>query len=87
MIYLSRARPRITVSDSQEPNKSLVGALGFILEAGIYNCAMTVKDGSDPNRYKSYDEVLQINPNHWPNVLMGDIQLASNIIQGSDNTS
>ena len=73
--------------NSQEANKSLIGAIGFLLEAGIYTCKMTVKDGVDDNRYKTYDEILQVNPFHGQQVSMGDIQLASNIIQSSNNTS
>lgn len=73
--------------NSQEANKSLIGAIGFLLEAGIYTCKMTVKDGIDDNRYKTYDEILQVNPFHGQQVSMGDIQLASNIIQSSNNTS
>ncbi|MGD8306266.1 MAG: hypothetical protein PVF17_06400, partial [Ignavibacteria bacterium] len=73
--------------NSQQANKSLIGALGFLLNAGIYTCKMTVKDGIDDNRYKSYNEILEVNPFHGQQVSMGDIQLASNIIQSSNNTS
>ncbi len=76
-----------TVIDSLNLNKSLVGIIGFILNDGIYKCDIIGKDAIDSKKQRSITEILEVNPFHQLGIAMGDIQLASNIIQGSDNTS
>ena len=73
--------------NDQEKNKNLIGVLGFLLDSGIYNCTISVRKAANNNEFKSYNEVIQINPFQGQNVSMGDIQLASNIIQSSTNTT
>jgi len=75
------------VIDSLNLNKSLVGIIGFILNSGIYNCDIIGKDAINSEKQRSITEILEVNPFYQLGIAMGDIQLASNIIQGSDNTS
>ena len=75
------------VKDSLNLNKSLVGVVGFILSGGTYKCDIIGKDAIDSEKQRSITEVLEVIPFYQLGISMGDIQLASNIIQGSDNTS
>ena len=75
------------VKDTLNLNKSLVGVIGFILDGGIYKCDIIGKDAIDSEKKRSIAEILEVNPFYQLDMAMGDIQLASNIIQGSDNTS
>ena len=75
------------VIDSLNLNKSLVGIIGFILNDGIYKCDIIGKDAIESKKQRSITEILEVNPFYQLGIAMGDIQLASNIIQGSDNTS
>jgi len=75
------------VKDSLNLNKSLVGVIGFILNDGIYKCDIIGKDAIDSEKQRSITEILEIKPFYQLGISMGDIQLASNIIQGSDNKS
>jgi GWxTD domain-containing protein len=76
-----------TVSEAQDMNQSLIGVIGFILDEGVYKCEFTGKDAVNNDRYKSISEILKIKPLYSSEISMADIQLASNIIQGSENTS
>ncbi|MCH8032131.1 MAG: GWxTD domain-containing protein [Bacteroidetes bacterium] len=75
------------VKDSLNLNKSLVGVIGFILNEGIYKCDIIGKDAIDSEKQRSITEILEVKPFYQLGIAMGDIQLASNIVQGSDNTS
>ncbi len=75
------------VRDSLNLNKSLVGVIGFILTGGIYKCDIIGKDAVDSEKQRSITEILEVKPFYKFGISMGDIQLASNIIQGSNNTS
>ncbi|MCH7963197.1 MAG: GWxTD domain-containing protein [Bacteroidetes bacterium] len=75
------------VKDSLNLSKSLVGVIGFILNGGIYKCDIIGKDAIDPEKKRSITEILEVKPFYQLGIAMGDIQLASNIVQGSDNTS
>jgi len=75
------------VKDSLNLNKSLIGVVGFILNGGTYKCDIIGKDAIDSENKRSITEILVINPFYQLGIAMGDIQLASNIIQGSENTS
>ncbi len=75
------------VKDSLNLNKSLIGVVGFILNGGTYKCDIIGKDAVDSEKQRSITEILEVKPFYQLDISMGDIQLASNIIQGSDNTS
>ena len=75
------------VQDSLNLNKNLVGVIGFILNGGVYNCDIIGKDAINSEKQRSITEILEVSPFYQLGLSMGDIQLASNIIQGSENTS
>ena len=75
------------VKDSLNLNKSLVGVIGFILNGGIYKCDIIGKDAIDSEKQRYITEHLEVKPFYQLGMAMGDIQIASNIIQGSENTS
>jgi len=75
------------VKDSLNLHKSLIGVVGFILNGGTYKCDIIGKDAVDSEKQRSITEILEVKPFYQLDISMGDIQLASNIIQGSDNTS
>ncbi len=68
-------------------DKSLIGEVGFILEAGTYKCEISGRDFQYPDRNRVISEYVSISPILKTGMAMSDIQLASNIIQGSENTS
>lgn len=75
------------VKDSLNLNTSLIGVIGFILNGGIYKCDIIGKDAINSEKQRSITGILEVNPFYQLSIAMSDIQLASNIIQGSDNTS
>jgi len=75
------------VKDSINLNKNLVGVIGFILNEGIYKCDIIGRDAINSDKQRSITEILEVKPFYQLGIAMGDIQLASNIIQESDNTS
>jgi GWxTD domain-containing protein len=75
------------IKNSLSSNKSLVGVIGFVLNGGIYKCDIIGKDKIDSEKQRSITEILEVNPFHQLGMSMGDIQLASNIIQESENKS
>jgi GWxTD domain-containing protein len=68
-------------------NKNLIGVVGFILNGGTYKCDIIGKDAVDSEKKRSITEIIEVKPFYQLGIAMGDVQLASNIIQGSDNTS
>jgi len=75
------------LDDSLNSNNTLVGVIGFILERGTYKCDIIGKDRINLNQQRSITEILEIHPFYQMGMSMGDIQLASNILQGSENKS
>lgn len=75
------------LTDTAATNKSLIGVIGFILEEGSYKCVITGSDHENPDRNRALTEYFAVHPFLKMGTTMSDIQLASNIIQGSENTS
>ncbi|MFC2103208.1 GWxTD domain-containing protein [Bacteroidota bacterium] len=75
------------VSEGQNLNQNLVGVIGFILNRGIYNCEIRGVDAINGEKARIINELLEVNPFSSVELSLGDIQLASNIIPGSENTS
>ena len=75
------------LTDTVSADKSLIGVVGFIIEEGSYECAITGTDFENPDRNRVLTENFAVNPFQKMGPTMSDIQLASNIIQGSENTS
>ncbi|GMR24820.1 MAG: hypothetical protein BMS9Abin39_0088 [Ignavibacteria bacterium] len=75
------------VNDSHNTNKSLVGVIVFVLNEGTYKCEIIGQDAVDSERKRLITEVVKVKPFIDPQFSISDIQLASNIIQGSNRTS
>lgn len=73
---------------SQSNNsQSLVGVISFIIPKGIYKCSLEGGDINFPSNSKVIDEFLRVNPIRREVLSISDIQIASKMIQGSDNTN
>jgi GWxTD domain-containing protein len=68
-------------------SQSLVGVISFIIPKGVYKCSLEGSDINFPSNRKSIDEFLRINPFRKEDLSISDIQIASKMIQGSDNTN
>jgi GWxTD domain-containing protein len=75
------------IQDTTLEDKSLIGVIGFILEQGIYKCEISGRDFQYPEKTRIISEYINVNPFLNMGIAMADIQLASNIVQGSENTS
>ncbi len=75
------------IRDSSDFNKSLIGAIGFVIGEGVYYCKLSGADAQDSLKTKTIDGYLRINPFLKLSASMSDLQLASNIIPQSTNKS
>ena len=75
------------VFDVNKLDNSLVGVIGFKLNNGVYKCNIIGKDAVEDGVSRSITEFIKIKPFKSMELAIADIQLASNIISGSDNTS
>jgi GWxTD domain-containing protein len=75
------------VQDTSDLNRSLVGVIGFIINEGAYKVIVTGSDRNNQQNKKNITDIFIVKPFLDLNVAISDIQLASNIIQGSENTS
>lgn len=75
------------IKDSSDLNSSLIGVLGFILNDGSYKCSLSGKDVNVSNSHKVLTDYISVDPFEKMETALSDIQLASNIIQDSDNTT
>ena len=65
----------------------LVGTLGFIIPKGSFTCEITGTDLHSPEKFRVITEVIKVIPYINNSMSISDIQLASKMIQGSENTS
>jgi GWxTD domain-containing protein len=73
------------IRDSSAIDRSLVGALGFVLPAGTYRAVLEGRDAVNQQKKKSITEYLKIVP-FWKNsAAISDLELASRIIPDSPN--
>ena len=72
--------------DTLRSDQSLIGVLGFVLSKGTYKCEVTGTDALSGENKRTITEYIRIIPFTSLPMAMSDIQLASNIIQGSQKT-
>ena len=65
----------------------LVGTLGFIIPKGSFTCEITGSDMHNPDKFRLIKENIKVVPYMHHSMSISDIQLASKMIQGSENTS
>lgn len=73
------------VDTTQLQNQILVGTLGFILPEGKYDCQITGIDLHNKENLRIINEVINVNPFLNEHLSVSDVQLASKMIQGSEN--
>jgi len=73
------------IDTSLVSNQMLVGSLGFVVPKGNYICEVTGSDLNDVSKSRIISEEIRITPFLHDNLQISDIQLASKIIQGSEN--
>ncbi len=67
--------------------KSLIGLLGFVVPKGNYKCSVQLKDKFDESNQKTVLDDINVKPLFEDSLAVSDIQLASRIIQNSENKS
>ncbi len=75
------------IRDTSDFNKSLIGAIGFVIGEGVYYCKLSGADAQDSLKTKTIDGYISVNPYLKLSTSMSDLQLASNIIPQSTNES
>lgn len=80
-------RVKHEVDTSITTNQVLVGTLGFVIPAGTYDCVFTASDLHKSEMFKEIKEQVKIKPYLHQGLSISDVQLASKMIQGSENTS
>jgi len=75
------------IIDSAGLDRSLVGMVGFVIDKGSYIVKVTGSDANNPSNKKTISENILVEPFMALNTALSDVQLASNIIPNSENTS
>lgn len=75
------------ISDSIYLDRSLIGLIGFVIDKGSYIVNVTGSDPNNPVNKKTITEKISIEPFLDTQMALSDVQLASNIIANSENTS
>ena len=73
------------ITDSTQMHKNLLSAIGFILAEGSYECSFTGRDEMVSNSSKTISENIEIKPFLKLSTSISDLQLATNILQDSQN--
>ncbi|MCU0364050.1 MAG: GWxTD domain-containing protein [Ignavibacteriaceae bacterium] len=75
------------IKDSAGLDRSLIGMVGFVIDKGSYIVNVTGSDVNNPLNKKTINENIYVIPFHNSTTSLSDVQLASNIVPNSDNTS
>lgn len=75
------------IDTSADSNQVLVGTLGFVIPKGDYKCEVTGSDVYDTKMFRPITEQIKVIPFLNGSINISDIQLASKMIQGSENTN
>lgn len=87
-IVSNQWRLKHDVLDTASLNEQiLVGTLGFVIPKGNFTCEITGTDLHNPEKFRMIKEVIKVVPYLHNTLSLSDIQLASKMIQGSENTS
>ena len=76
---------RHPVESNEIVSQSLVGVVSFILPKGTLKCVVRGTDLNKENNFRSIVEFIRVKPLINSSAAISDIQLASKMIQGSDN--
>lgn len=75
------------IDTSLVSNQVLVGTLGFVIPAGTFSCEIQGSDLHNPEMFRLINEQIKIIPYLKGELSISDVQLASKMIQGSENTN
>ena len=75
------------ITDSAGLDRSLIGMVGFVIDKGSYIVNVTGSDANNPLNEKTINEKIYVVPFLNSTTSLSDVQLASNIVPNSDNTS
>jgi GWxTD domain-containing protein len=75
------------ITDSANLDRSLIGMLGFVIDKGSYIVNVTGSDANNSLNKKTINEKIFVEPFLNSNTALSDVQLASNIVPNSENTS
>lgn len=75
------------IDTSSMGNQILVGTLGFVLPKGSFICKISGSDLNNKDNFRTIAEHINVKPFLLNYMSISDIQLASKMIQGSENTS
>lgn len=67
--------------------QSLIGVVGFVLPRGTLLCEVKGSDSHNLENFRTINECVTINPFVTNNITISDVQLASKMVQGSENTN
>ena len=84
-LVLNQWKVRHEIDTSSVSNQVLVGTLGFVVPKGNYHCEITGSDLNDPSKLRLISEEIKVTPYIQKELNISDIQLASKMIQGSEN--
>jgi len=73
------------LEDTLQQNKSLVGVVGFIIPNSVYKATIIGIDGANNDNKREITEVVFIRPLIGNTLAISDVQVASRIIQDSQN--
>ncbi len=70
-----------TLSDSNDivKNNSLIGQIGFIIPKGVYSAYIVGADGGNNKVFREYSFNINVRPYQSSNLMISNIQLATNI--------
>jgi GWxTD domain-containing protein len=75
------------ITDSVNLDRSLIGMVGFVIDKGSYIVNITGSDVNNPLNKKTINEKILVEPFLNSITALSDVQLASNIVPNSENTS
>ncbi len=76
---------RHPIESLENATQSLVGVVSFILPAGTLQCVIKGSDLNNMQNFRTITENIKVKPLINSSVSISDIQLASKMIQGSEN--
>lgn len=75
------------LKETSNSAQSLVGVVSFIIPKGSYKCFVEGNDANSTSNRKIISEFLRVNPFKKNDLSISDIQIASKMIQGSENVN
>ena len=75
------------ITDTLNLDRSLIGLVGFVIDKGSYIVNVTGSDANNSLNNKTITEIIIVDPFLNSHPALSDVQLASNILPNSENSS